>query len=195
MPRYPILKTFIVLLLLIIAVGLFWLFPQRSSKNTGPIENIKGIPFPQTHDATLITEQLAHTDIYLNEPVLARQLKLKATLTPLATSSISVGLRANPFWLSYTQQPLYTASSDQSVNQPIQAEVTIPLTDKLLDQDSSLDMMFFSNSPNLSTIDQPYPDETYWLLHDLQINIEPTVPSRPEIKDFIYSILKREKPL
>ncbi len=190
-------RPIIILSLIIIAftvLPLIW-FTSKTSIKVGSLENIKGIPFAAHNNSVLITEELAHTDIYLNKSIFAKQAKIKITFTPLKTSSISVGIRENPFWLSYTQYPLYNSSANNSQNDKIRAEATIPLTDKLTDKDGFLDMMIFSNSPNLSIAGQPHPDFTYWLLHDLEINVEPVVPSRLEAKDFILSIFKNEKPI
>ena len=138
-----IIYGLLLLLAIVSALGIFLIIPHKSSKDIGPIENIKGIPFPQENGTILITEELAHTDIYLNEPRLGRQAKIKINFTPLATSSISVGIRENPFWLSYKEYPIYNApaaNKNESVNSAIQAEITIPLTDKILDQNNSLDL-------------------------------------------------------
>jgi len=188
---------FYLLLIAFISTGVavFYLAKHETTKQLGPLENIKGIPFPQRDNLTLITEQMAHADVYLNESVLAKQLRLSITFTPLDSASISVGLRENPFWLSYDKKPIYDSTSSNDPAQQIKSEVVIPLTDKLPDRDGSLDLMIFTNEPNLALADTPDQDKTFWLLHNIKAEVEYVRPSLPEIKNFILSNIKREKPI
>ncbi|MEK7556383.1 MAG: hypothetical protein AAB538_00210 [Patescibacteria group bacterium] len=151
----------------------------------GQIENIHGIPYPQDQsNSHLITEPLAHADIYFPSPVLAQELRLEIKYTPTNLSSLAVGVREDSFWLGYgSRQPLPTRNEEFSM-----AIVKIPLTDKFQEIDRSLDLMFFAESPD--------GDAPLWQLHDVQIGTSlPTMPSYQQFRNYAGSILKRERAL
>lgn len=157
-----------------------------------PIENIHGIPFPALPgQPTIITEKLAHTDIFLKEPVLAKKLKLTVTFSPGNLTKLEVGVRENSFWLSYPKVTLY-AGNEGGLS--ITKTITIPLTDKLADKGGSVDLMFFATNPTSQTIeDEGIADQTLWQLYSLKTEVFPTWLSWPEVKDYIKSIITREK--
>ena len=119
---------------------------SSGQRNIGTIENIHGISFPEQNNSLHITEVLAHADIFLKEPVFAKVLKLTVTFTPQSTQSIDVGVRANPFWLSYEKINIYQANQQDSSKTQLTKTITIPLTDKLQDKDHSIDLMFFATT-------------------------------------------------
>lgn len=171
---------------------------SQARPRIGPLANIHGIPFPVGEGlALVITEKLAHADIYLKQPTLARQLILTITFTPHVTALLEVGIRENPFWLSYPKYVLYEKKSDTSaVSSPITKTVSIPLTDKIVDQGRSVDLMFFASSPgSKATENEGALDTTYWQLHDIAAQVEFYQPSQAELKDYLKSVLTREKPL
>src|SRR3989344_7113493 len=82
----------------LLAVVLF-LGPVANSgtRDIGVIENIHGMPFTPTQsppyqvgedEGVLVTEKLAHADIYLKEPVLAKELTLRITFDPKNLESL-----------------------------------------------------------------------------------------------------------
>ena len=108
-----------------------------------PLENIHGIPFAAQNNVQVITEELAHADIFLTEPVLAKNLTLKISFRPGNLQRLSVGVRENDFWFSYTPIPLYPSSS---ASWRTTQTIVVPLTDKLQEKDRSLDLMFFAEA-------------------------------------------------
>ena len=81
------------------------------SREITPLENIDGVPFPQVDGVQQISEQLAHADLYLNQPGLAQELELTVTFTPHDLEALYVGVRDNAFWLSYEPIQLYGSES------------------------------------------------------------------------------------
>ena len=188
-------QAIIIVLITLAIVGTVLL--SRGPRAVGTVENIEGIPFPSADDKILITEKLAHADIYLQESVFAKQLKLTITFIPLNTKKLEVGIRENSFWLSYVKQELYrkparATSEDKSITKT----VTIPLTDKLADKDGSIDLMFFaSNRRSTTEENEGINDTTLWYLQKITADIVPVLPTIPATKDYLRSIVKREKAL
>lgn len=151
------------------------LLPQ-GLRDHGPVENIHGIPYPAEDDHIIITEPLAHADIYLNESVLAKKLVLEIDFDPGNTTGLAVGVREDPFWLSY----------DGRV--PAARTVVIPLTDKLQEPNRSIDLMFFAEAPRS-------PGEVGWELHSLSARVEYALPDWPQLRNYARSILYRERAL
>ena len=192
-----IITITIVVFLIAAAVITAVTLTSQARPRIGPITNIHGIPFPQAEGSIIVTEKLAHADIYLKQPPLAKQLILTITFTPHATALLEVSIRENPFWLSYPKYVLYEKKSDTPIaSSSITKTVFIPLTDKIVDQDHSVDLMFFASSPDSKdTEDEGILDTTYWQLHDLTTQVEFYQPNKAELKDYLKSILSREKPL
>lgn len=164
-------------------VFLVSLIPIREA-TLGPIENIHGIPFPKNNGGTVITEELAHADVYLNEPVLAKNLFLIIDFESGNLTSLSVGVREDSFWLSYgNRQEFYSTIHDPQSHNPI----IIPLTDKLQETDRSVDLMFFAEAPA--------GQEPLWELRDIQIETQFSDVTYPQFRNYIGSILKRERAL
>jgi hypothetical protein len=186
-----IISTLLILLLAVI------IFQQLFSHGPRPItrlESIKGIKFSQTGSLTHVTEKLAHADIELSESVLAKNLILTLTFIPPTQHPLYLGIRENAFWLSYPWIKIHESSS--ATTEPITKIITIPLTDKLADQDGSIDLMILTGNP--STLDQPdegLNDDTYWQLHQLSATVRPAWPTLPALKDYLRSLATREKPL
>ncbi|MBI3255387.1 MAG: hypothetical protein HYZ63_00265 [Candidatus Andersenbacteria bacterium] len=173
-------------------------------RTISPLENISSLPFPTAarrslapsgpaQGAITITEALAHTDIRLQEPVAAKKIVLQITFIPYESKNLAVGIRENSFWYSYTPVPFFEAGMTNLSSQEVHhATVEIPLTDKLADRNQTLDMLFFTNTPvdpgSIGTA-----DHTYWQLVDLQVTTAYGLPSVNEWKDFIRSLLHRER--
>lgn len=151
----------------------------HGQRNVTPLENIHGIPFPSQNNAQVITEELAHADVLLNEPVLAKNLTLTMTFRPGNLERLGVGVRENEFWLSYTPIMLYP-------NPHLTQTVTIPLTDKLQEKDRSLDLMFFAEAKNNSP---------RWELVNLTASTEQAIPTTTQLKDYLRSIIYKERAL
>lgn len=149
------------------------------------LETIHGIPFPTLDQRTHIDEPLAHVDVYLNQPVLARTLELTLTYIPHNANNIAVGARENSFWLSYPQQSVYSSTDTSASNpNPITSTITIPLSDKLQESDRSIDIMFFTD-----------PAVADWEIISLSARTNLSLPSTAELVDYIKSIVKRERAL
>ena len=185
--------VFVLLLFFLVVLSQFY---KTHPVETGQIENIDGIPFPKP-DHTVITEKLAHADVYVNNFSFARVLKITTTFQPLNTTSLFIGIRENSFWLSYPKYEICCTTEQRDNNtSSISATVTIPITDKLIDTNGSLDLMFFStNATSTDKEDEGISDKTMWILEDIQITSRPTTPTIPEIKDYILSRFKHKKPL
>lgn len=172
---------------LVILVALFvWPLFLSGERPLGPLENIHGIPYASDAGRIIITEKLAHADIFLREPVLMKNLTLTVHYIPRRASRVSVGVRKNSFWLSYTPTVFYDRSSDTSSPQDIhEAIVTIPLTDTLQEVDRSLDLMFFAE-----------PGETpLWDVVDVRADVQPAIPTYAQLRNYIKSIIYRERAL
>lgn len=154
----------------------------KGERSHGVVENISGIPFPETPDhSILITEELAHTDIHLTEPVFAKNLTLQITFKPGNLNNLAVGIREDSFWLSYGSKQQIFSGSDQA------STLVIPLTDKFQDTDRSLDVMFFATAQGN--------EQPKWELQNLSAKVEYAHPSWTEFKKYARSILKRERAL
>lgn len=171
-------------------------FLPGGPRAVGALENIHGIPFPPADGAVIVTEKLAHADIYLTEPVLAKKLALTITFSPLALDRLEVGIRDNAFWLSYPKYTIYQKDLPTNNYQLQTRSVTIPLTDKLRDKDGSIDLMFFATYPgSTASEDEGLADATLWQLHTLNAHTSYEWPAAAATKDFIRSLVRREKPI
>ncbi|MEX1112797.1 MAG: hypothetical protein WEC84_05030 [Candidatus Andersenbacteria bacterium] len=162
------------------------------ARSYGVVENIDGIPFPAIDGATHISEKLAHVDVYLKEPVVFKRLVMTVEFDPKDLVQLEVGVREGEFWLSYPRHALAVAGSGgrQSVTIPIQ------LSDKLQDTDRSIDVMFFATAEGASAKeDEGVDDAAQWELYALDFRTEFVVPTASELKDYMRSIVKRERPL
>ena len=187
------------------------LLPTGSREVTA-LENIDGVPFPHVDGIQQISEQLAHADLYLNQPGLAKDLELTITFEPHDLEALYVGVRDSAFWLSYEPIEIYRRNHGSSESQEV--TVTIPLTDKLQDRDQSLDLIFFAvpvTTPgvvtggkiNIPAIEAWLPsrlnDDTYWELQGLSAEVKTTWPTGSDgawqVADWLFSILRRERPL
>lgn len=177
---------------------------SNGQRRVGVLENIDGIPFPLKANAVLITEKLAHADVYLQEPVVGKNLTLAITFMPHKIENLKIGVRENAFWLSYQWYNIYESRND--VAQVITSEhevveeksvtrtVIIPLTDKLQETDRSIDIMLLAqNSHSTADIDEGVHDTTLWELHDIKVKVNTTIPSGQQLKDYVRSILSRER--
>lgn len=173
--------TFVVVLSgLIFVVSLLPIGPR----STGPIENTQGIPYPRLQDKIIVTEELAHADVYLREPVLGKNLVLEIDFTPVNITSLAVGVREDSFWLSYgSRQEIYPTPTEGVST----VSVEIPLTDKLQEADRSLDLMFFAQAPD--------GQEPQWELHDLKIRTSYAPITYTEFRNYLGSLINRERAL
>lgn len=172
----------------------WWLLPE--SATLGRLENIHGIPFPTEQGSVVVTEKLAHADIYLMRPPIARAATLTLTYTPLNERELAVGIRENSFWLSYPKNTVHPASTPVTAapasHQQRTHTLAIPLTDKLPDRDGSLDMMFFApgttNDP-----DEGAAAATRWQLHEVRVTTYPALPTLAQLKDALHRLVTREQ--
>ncbi len=157
---------------------------DSGERRLGVLENIYGIPYPEQNGSIVVTEEMAHADLFLREPVFAKNAKVVVAFDPGNATSIDLGVRENEFWLSYRKYPLYRKGIDASVFQT--KEITIPLTDVLQDTDQSVDFMFFAEHPQKSV---------EWRIHEFHASLFSDMPSLAETKAYIKSILIRERAL
>ncbi len=176
-----------------------WWELDNSDEKLGKLENIHGIPFPVLNESTLVTEKLAHADIYLDGARLARKVIVEINFTPHETKVIEAGVRENSFWLSYPRRTVYE-NKGAARGKPVARRIEIPLTDKIVDANGSVDLMFFaSRDPRgvdgwLKKYEGPH-DHTYWELHQIKVHTAWMVPSKAELKDYVKSKINREKPV
>lgn len=154
----------------------------RSQRLLGPLESIHGIPFPVVNNATVIEEDMAHADIYLNQPVFAKAARITVTFIPHDITRLDVGIRDNPFWLSYTKHPLYIRQLSTNYSLLTTHSVTIPLTDKMQEPDQSIDLMLFITA-----------DKPYLAIEAITVELIPARPTWTEFKNYARSILTRER--
>ena len=193
------IKHIVFIVLVVLLAALFFSFSRHLKTYTvdiGQIENIDGIEFP-VPDKTVITEKLAHADIYLERSPFARALNVTTTFKPLDSASLFVGIRENDFWLSYpTYQLCCTKDQHANGDSTMSKTITIPITDKILDANGSLDLMFFAtNVSSTNKEDEGLGDKTMWVLEDIKVTSVPFKPTYTEVKDYIKSRLTRERPL
>ncbi len=173
----------------VILTGILFAAPllKAGERAITPLENIHGIPFPARDNAQVITEPLAHADIFLVEPTLAKNLALTITFHPGNLDRLGVGIRENDFWLSYTPTPLnHSTSAPPAGGWRTTQTITIPLTDKLQEKDRSLDLMFFAEAKS---------SEVQWELVSLTAATTPTMPTKAQLADYLRSIIKKERAL
>jgi hypothetical protein len=156
---------------------------QSGTRSIGTVTNIHGIPFPEVDGAVHILEDMAHTFIYLREPVAFKTVEVVVTFHPGNATHLAVGIRENPFWLSYPKHTIYEEGAHPAERQTRQ--ITIPLTDKLQRPDRSIDMMFFAESEQ----------EVSWQLYDIEVTVTPAMAPRDQLRQYIRSIIRKERPL
>lgn len=179
---------------LVIFLFLLSLLPQGSREVTA-LTSINGIPYPTNGEITTVTEDLAHVDVKLREPVFAKQLQLSFEYHPQSVTKLGVGVREGSFWLSYTPHIFYTGLSQETSTWQ-QAEVTIPLTATLADTDRSIDVMFMANpGQNLLTLATNHDETDQWQIRNLQASVSYVRPTAAEVKDYLKSVLSKERPL
>ena len=169
---------------LIICLVVFgWSVALRGERDLGALESIQGIPFPKLEDSTIILEEMAHVDLFLRENVFAKKVTLTISFDPEDSTTLDVGVRENEFWLSYIPYRLYEKGVDPEGVQT--KEIEIPLTSALQDVNRSVDLMFFSSGKA----------DTKWRIHAFRATVEPIMPTIKETKNYIKSIIVRERPL
>lgn len=158
------------------------------------LKNVQGIPYPVINGGTTISQTLAHTDVYLREPTAFKQLTLVFEYQPEAVEQLAVGVRENAFWLSYTPVVFFTGPATLD-SQWRQARVTIPLTDKLQELDRSIDVMFIAGPQSEAHLDDPLLDQTVWHIRNLEAQVSYHYPQQAQLKDYLRSIITRERAL
>jgi len=176
----------------ILSAAIWWLLPEEAA--IGQLENIHGIPFPSEKGRLVVTEKLAHADVYFTRSPVAHTAYVTATLNPISEQSLAIGIRENSFWLSYPKHTIFQDRAPAPDIGPRTVTVAIPLTDKLPDQDGSLDLMFFAPG-RTDEPDEGADDSTRWLLYDLRIISRPALPTVTEIKDVIRRFINKERVL
>lgn len=201
-----VFNVLVVLLLLVAgaaaAVGVFAVSAlPNGARNISALENINGVPYPMSDGATVVTESLAHADLYVGEPVFGHDVRLTVTFDPGNLQRLTVGVRDNQFWLSYPPVLLYDADVSAEPGQQ-HVSVQIPLTDKLAAADNSVDVMFMATPKDgVTDIADRVPDTTLWRSYGVTATVVPAqlswndVGSWWQAGDFLISALKRERPI
>lgn len=175
---------------------LVYLLPVVSSgtRGIGTLETIHGVPYPHDGETIIVEEKLAHTDVYLQEPVFAKQLHLFVSFEPGNTDAIDVGVREGGFWFGYAKQPLYRKGKDPNGFQT--KELTFPLTTAFQEKDRSIDIMLFGTSAtSTAAIEEADNDTVFWKLHSMIASTRTYMPTIQEAKEYIRSIVSRERAL
>lgn len=156
---------------------------SSGDRQVGPLTTIHGIPFAVDNSTIHVEENLAHVDVFLEEPVFVKSLKLTISFDPKNTQSIAVGVREGGFWLGYSKKQLYEQGKDVPGFQT--KELEFPLTSMFQETDKSIDVMLFSDSKLPIS----------WEIHAIKATTKFTTPAYSELKEYIKSILKRERAL
>lgn len=167
---------------------------QTGQRDLTALETIRSLKYPINEQGlTIITEPLAHTDLQLHEPVIGKKLDLTITFIPGNVKTLSVGARQNSFWLSYEPVQFYQAAETNS-NPAITTTVSLPLSRALPDTDGSIDLLFFADYPvSESDLALPSTNKTIWYAQDIQAQVGLYWPTWLDWKDFIKSLMKRER--
>jgi len=165
-------------------------------RESSRLETIQGIHYPVREGKTIILEPLAHFDVWLQEPVLAKRLLVTLQFVPLHTRQLAIGVRDNDFWLSYPRTVFWNATGEEAVTEVQTATVMLPLTGALQDRDRSIDVMLFADGEtDDSFVATPIETTTQWEVEKLTVEVVWAWPTVSELKDYITSVLKRERPL
>lgn len=178
---------------LVVAVLGISLFP-RGERPVSALTNVHGVAYGYVAQEALITQALAHLDVELREPVAFKKLELTFEFDPKQIQTLAVGVRDNPFWLSYQPTVFYDAdAADSRATQA--ARVIIPLTDKLQDADRSIDVMFIANGQTEVSLKDELGDSTHWSISDIRAEVTYDWPTWAAAKDYARAVLTRERPL
>lgn len=158
------------------------------------VTNVHGIPYELVDQEIVVTQSLAHFDVRLREPVAFKRLNLSFSFKPEKVRTVAVGVRENDFWLSYQPTVFYDAQATTDQTSSRQT-ISIPLTDKLQDADRSIDVLFIANNQTEASLSNETQDSTLWYLSDIQTDVVYDWPTVAAIKDYLRSIVKRERPL
>ncbi|MEX2055173.1 MAG: hypothetical protein WD972_03235 [Candidatus Andersenbacteria bacterium] len=165
-------------------------------RESGNLETIQGIHYPVHGGKTIILEPLAHFDVWLHEPVLGKRLVVTLQFVPLRTRQLAIGVRDNDFWLSYPRTVFWNSTGEALVADVQTATVVLPLTGALQDKDQSIDVMLFADGEtDDSFVATPAHTTTQWEVENLTVEVERAWPTVPQLKDYIKSVLERERPL
>lgn len=187
--HFPILLIIGLSLLFVVGIFSFDLM-KKGERNAGNVESIDGVPYPSIDNVVHVEEKLAHADVYLKESVFAKVLDIDVVFEPIHINELYVGVRRDSFWLSYDKVPLYSGVDGGKYTQ----RISIPLTDKFQDTDRSIDIMFFAYDENSSMKeDDGIYDTTHWALHSLTASVRPIVPAREEVRNYVRSIITKER--
>jgi len=154
---------------------------KSGERRLGVLETIHGIPYPTSNGSIAIVEEMAHADLFLEEPVVAKVATFTIAFDAGNAEAINIGIRDNEFWLSYKKYPLYRKGVDNPGFQ--RKEIHIPLTTALQDTDRSVDVMLFAEK------------SVQYRIHAFRARIDFDMPSTAETKAYIKSIVTRERAL
>jgi hypothetical protein len=157
----------------------------QGSREVSTLETIRSTPYASKNGVTYVDEPLAHADLYLGQPVFAKELVVTIQFIPTNINALSVGVRQDSFWLSYPPYTVYTSDEEPAdAASPLTATVTIPLTNKLQEPDQSADLMFFAEG-----------EKPEWELISLTAQVRRAIPSVLQVLDYAYAIVSRERAL
>ncbi len=174
-----VMLVIMISIFIVCTIFLVSVFSFRDSA-IGTLETIDGIPYPKIQDTYIVEEELAHADIFIHSSVFAKKLVVTISFDPKEVKSLDVGIRTGEFWLGYEKQGLYVQGVDAPEAQTKVLE--FPLTSAFQDTNTSIDMMFFADSATPS-----------WALTDIRTSISPVLPAFSETKNYIKSIINKER--
>jgi len=187
----------LVLASLVLTGGLFGVsLLAHGERSTLPLENIHSVPFPVQGGVTLIDEHLAHTDVFLTEPVLGKVLTLNIAFRPDTANTLAVGVRQGPFWLSYTPTEFFHRTPT-TVSSALQAtRVQVPLSGAIQSNDQSVDVMFFTDLAHYPMdVDPAQADHTHWELASFKAEVSSRWPTATELRHYLGRLIRRDRPL
>ncbi len=131
-----------IVLLLALFVGLVFLDFKKTTWHTdfsSPhpqisfLENIYGQPLTVTSKGSLLENDLSHFKIYLKKSPIAKDMQISVNFSDSPADIFALGLRKGEFWLDYEKKLLENNEA-----------ATFDLDSAYLNQDHSLDLMFFA---------------------------------------------------
>jgi hypothetical protein len=145
-----------------------------------PLETIHAIPYPVQGGVTSVLENLAHADVFINSPVLGKQLDVTITFNPKESTSMQIGVRNGPFWLGYDKQLLYIQGIDKK--ETLTKTVSFPLSASFQDTNQSIDLMIFTEGETAN-----------WSVDSITAKVYPVWPTSSQFKDYVKSLWHRER--
>jgi hypothetical protein len=167
-----------------------WSMAKPAKVTVSNPTNIDGIAFSTSNGSILISEQLAHSDLAINRPVLASTIVISLEFIPVRINYLALGIRQGEFWLDYDPIVIFEGNSH---NEIVNFNASIPVTAALQDRDQTLDLMLIASPDALKQPDLGVDDKTWWEIKSINISIRNELPSMSDLRNYVGSIVRRER--